>query len=93
MRRSDFAIGVRYHGPDNEAAPWFHRSLAEIRRRREGAVWIEIENSDGSETGSLAAVSEGPTVPSFNGTVELVGGRTIGCDGITAFRLLPPRRP
>jgi hypothetical protein len=92
MSESYFAIGIRYRGPDNEAAPWFRGALAEVRRRRSGAVRIEIETSGGErESGSLAAVSESPKDRGSHGTIELDDGRLIDCDGIAAFRLLPRR--
>jgi hypothetical protein len=90
MTKSDFAIGIRYRGPDNEAAPWFRSALDEVRRRRVGAVRIEIETRGGErESGSLAAVSESPKDPGSDGSIEFEDGRRIGCDGIAAFRLLP----
>jgi hypothetical protein len=88
--RSDFAIGIRYRGPDDEAGRWFRGALAEVRRRREGAIKIEIETRWGErESGSLVAVSESPKDLESHGTIELDEGRRVDCDGIAAFRLLP----
>jgi hypothetical protein len=91
MTRSDFAIGIRYGGPDDHAAPWFRGALEEIRHHRLGSVAIEIEGRCGDrQSGSLAAVSEKPKDTESAGVIELEDGRLIPCNWIASFRLLPP---